>query len=171
MQKERLMMPEQEWMEKSRAICERVVTHPLFLRARGIFIYMDVRNEVCTRQIIQTAWEQKKKVGIPKVTGKEMAFYEISSFHETAPGTFGVDEPTGETRISPTGMLMVMPGVAFDKKRNRIGYGAGYYDTYLKAHPGMPKAALAFEFQILDEIPSEEHDILPDILVTESTIY
>ncbi|OUP50872.1 5-formyltetrahydrofolate cyclo-ligase [Lachnoclostridium sp. An181] len=171
MQRARLAMQKQEWMEKSRAICERLIAHPLFLHANGILVYMDMKNEVCTKQIIRAAWEQNKKVGIPKVQGKRMEFYEICSFNETAPGTFGVCEPTAGKQIFSEGMLMVMPGVAFDRKKNRIGYGAGYYDAYLKAHPDMPKAALAFEFQVLREVPAEEHDIRPDILITESTIY
>lgn len=63
-------MQKQEWMEKSRAICERLIAHPLFLHANGILVYMDMKNEVCTKQIIRAAWEQNKKVGIPKVQGK-----------------------------------------------------------------------------------------------------
>lgn len=168
---ERLAMPNEEWMEKSRIICEMLITHPLFLRARGILIYMDVRNEVCTRGVIRAAWKQKKKVAIPKVHGKEMEFYEILDFSQTEKGTFGVEEPKEECLVDIKGMLMVMPGVAFDRKRNRIGYGAGYYDSYLRKHPEMKTVALAFDCQIVPEVEAELHDIRPDILITERAIY
>ena len=63
-----------------------------------------------------------------------------------------------------------MPGVAFDEQCHRVGYGGGYYDRYLEKHPGLIHIALAFEFQIFPEVPSEEHDIRPEMIVTENRI-
>ena len=67
--------------------------------------------------------------------------------------------------------LMIMPGVAFDTKRHRIGYGGGFYDRYLQEHKKHPTAAAAFDFQLFDEVPYESTDICPDCLVTPSCIY
>ena len=64
-----------------------------------------------------------------------------------------------------------MPGVAFDTNRNRVGYGGGYYDRYLKSHPQLRTLALAFDMQVLFEVPAEEQDIKPQLLVTETNIY
>ena len=67
--------------------------------------------------------------------------------------------------------LMIMPGVAFDTNRNRVGYGGGYYDRYLESHPQLHTLALAFDMQVLFEVPAEEQDIKPQLLVTETNIY
>ena len=64
--------------------------------------------------------------------------------------------------------LMLMPGVAFDEHCHRVGYGGGYYDRYLEKHPGLVHIALAFEFQVFPEVPFEAHDILPQMIVTET---
>jgi len=66
---------------------------------------------------------------------------------------------------------MIMPGVAFDKKKHRIGYGKGFYDKFLSEHEIEHKIALAFDFQILDSIPFDEYDIMPDMIITEKNIY
>ena len=67
----------------------------------------------------------------------------------------------------PLHTLMVMPGLAFDKERHRIGYGKGYYDSYLSEHEIKQKVALAFDFQVLDNIPFKDYDINPDLIITE----
>ena len=66
---------------------------------------------------------------------------------------------------------MIMPGVAFDKKRHRIGYGKGYYDRYLSKNAVKSKIALAFDFQILDHVPFKAYDVLPDQIITEKNRY
>ena len=66
---------------------------------------------------------------------------------------------------------MIMPGVAFDRSRRRVGYGGGFYDRYLEAHPHHETIAAAFEFQVLPEVPWEPTDILPQMLVTETGCY
>lgn len=63
-----------------------------------------------------------------------------------------------------------MPGVAFDKKLNRAGYGGGFYDRYLEKHPDIYKAAVCFDFQVVDEIETENYDLKPDVLVMESGV-
>lgn len=161
---------ETEWRQKTRDIAEKVTEHPAFLRAEEIYCYMDFRREVGTRGIIEKAWELNKKVAIPRIEGKRMEFYYISSFTETHPGRFGIVEPNNIKPASGRDGLMLMPGAVFDHKLHRIGYGGGFYDRYLKTHTALFLMALAFEFQVLAHIPHEEYDICPHILVTEEQI-
>ena len=96
---------------------------------------------------------------------------EITSFDELKPGAYGILEPDAGIPASADDGLMIMPGVAFDTNRNRVGYGGGYYDRYLELHPQLHTLALAFDMQVLFEVPAEEQDIKPQLLVTETNIY
>lgn len=156
------------WRNASGDIAAAVVSHSWFTEAEEIYTYVDYNREAGTRKIIETAFAQGKNVWVPKVTGKTMHFYRIESLTELRPGTCGIPEPAGGGPMDGSGAgLMLMPGVAFDEKRHRVGYGGGYYDRYLVSHPGLRKMALAFEFQILRSVPYEEYDIRPEIVVTE----
>jgi 5-formyltetrahydrofolate cyclo-ligase len=156
----------------SRKIFERLKDCPEYKKAEWIYLYIDCKNEVMTGDILKDALAAKKHVAAPKVVGSEMIFYEITSSDDLEPGYFGIREPK-EGLFAADGCcgLMVMPGVAFDRNRHRVGYGGGFYDRYLSRHKNLYKAAIAFEFQIKDEVPAEPTDILPDIIITENTIY
>lgn len=168
----------------SEEVVALVITHPWFLQAEEIYTYVDYNGEAGTRKIIETAIWMGKSVWVPKVTGDTMHFYRIGSLDELRPGAYGIPEPGGKgpadgSILEPgkaciKDKLMVMPGVAFDRQCHRVGYGGGYYDRYLSAHQtDLPKfriMALAFEFQILPEVPHEEHDMTPEIVVTEKRI-
>ena len=161
-------LEEDVWRKASGDIMAAAVSHPWFSEAREIYTYVDYNREAGTRKIIETAFVQGKNVWVPKVTGDTMHFYRIESLTELRPGTCGILEPAGDGPMDSGGAgLMLMPGVAFDEKCHRVGYGGGYYDRYLESHPGMRKMALAFEFQILRSVPYEEYDIRPEIVITE----
>ena len=161
----------QEWEEKSRLICEKVVTHPFFLQEDAIYCYIDYRNEVGTRIIVEQAWKSGKKVATPKVLGDEMEFYYIQTYDDLEEGYKGIPEPKKANLAIDDKTLVIMPGAAFDANCNRIGYGKGYYDKYLQAHPNYKTLALAFELQMVEHIPTEEYDICPQILITEENTY
>lgn len=161
-------LEEDVWRKASGDIAAAAVSHPWFSEAREIYTYVDYNREAGTRRIIETAFETGKNVWVPKVTGKTMHFYRIESLTELRPGTCGILEPAGDGPMDGGDAgLMLMPGVAFDEKCHRVGYGGGYYDRYLESHPGMRKMALAFEFQILRSVLYEEYDIRPEIVITE----
>ena len=132
---------------------------------------IDFGGEVGTRPLMLEAWKLGKTVWVPKVHGETMDFYEITSFDELKPGAYGILEPDAGIPASADDGLMIMPGVAFDTNRNRVGYGGGYYDRYLESHPQLHTLALAFDMQVLFEVPAEEQDIKPQLLVTETNIY
>lgn len=185
--KERAELPtevRQAWSDK---IFSAVVEHPLYMQAEEIYCYVSFGEEVATNALVEYSRKMGKKVAVPKIlvdnspkklesegrtgTFHEMEFYYIDSMDELAEGYYGILEPPKVRKASGKHVLVIMPGVAFDRHGGRIGYGKGFYDTYLKKHPGYRRVALAYEMQCLDMVPSEEHDIRPEIIITEKEIY
>lgn len=167
----RSQMTQGEWDEKSSVIFERVVTHPFFVCCDTICCYVDFRYEVGTRKIIEEAWRQHKKVAVPKICADEMKFYYICGWEDLADGYYGILEPISIKELDCENPLVIMPGAVFDRHCNRIGYGKGYYDKFLSRHTLCKTIALAFELQMVEEIPCERYDIRPQQLITEETIY
>lgn len=158
--------------EASIRIMEKLTELPAWRESDILLAYVDAKREVETRLLMQQAWNEGKKVAAPRVDGNGiMHYYYLNSLDELEPGSFGIMEPKENCRIceSEEG-LMLMPGVAFDENCHRVGYGGGYYDRYLEKHPGLLHIALAFEFQMFPEVPFEDHDILPELIVTERRI-
>ncbi len=157
--------------QASQSICEKIRALEAFRESEWLFAYMDFNKEVMTGSLIEKAWEMGKRVAVPKVEGKDMTFYEITSFDQLKPGYFQIPEPEGCEKADCEDAFLVIPGVAFDKTRHRIGYGQGFYDRYLSVHKCHKTAAVAFDFQVFDAVPFEELDILPQALVTESSVF
>lgn len=169
----RLMLSEEAVCEKSNLITQKVLELQEYHLADTVFCYVDFRNEVQTRAIIEASWMRGKRVAVPKVEGDVMKFYQVRDWSDLKAGYMGILEPSEaceEVRVEQGNCLMIMPGVAFDERRNRIGYGGGYYDKYLAQTTGIYKVAIAFEEQVYPELPCEEHDLRPDIIVTEKRI-
>lgn len=139
-----------------------------------LFSYVSFGSEADTIAIIKTAFQMNKRVFIPKVEDKYMNFYEIHSLDGLVRSKFGILEPAGNdhkyisSQSKNDKKLMLLPGLAFDKSGNRIGYGAGYYDRYLRSHPmdEWIKVALAYDFQIMEYLPVTEYDIRTDYIIT-----
>ncbi len=166
-------MTRTERFEKSMQIFEQLITVPEFKRADRIYTYVSMDNEIDTIMFIDYSLSLEKRVFVPRVSGKDMEFYEISDISELNPGYMGIYEPDingKEPDYSRTG-FMCMPGLAFDKSYNRIGYGGGFYDRYLSVENKLYKAALAYEAQLFESIPAQDGDVRPDMIVTEESIY
>lgn len=156
--------------EKNGKIAGTVIVHPWFLEADTVYCYMDFRGEAGTEAIMEAAFAAGKKVAVPRTAGDAMDFYYIRSRRETAPGNFQVMEPVGVEKADGESGLIIVPGAVFDRKLGRIGYGKGYYDRYLREHPGLKTMGIAYDLQVQEELPQEEHDIRLQLLVTESGI-
>ena len=158
--------------ENSNLICEKFLCLPEYKEAEVVFAYMDCKNEVETKKVIEQCWKDGKTIAVPKVFGEIMKYYVISSYDDLEEGYFGIPEPKHERlrEIVCEDGLMILPGVAFDVSRHRVGYGGGFYDRYLEAHPDMKKIAFAFEFQMFEEVPFEEFDRQPEKIITEKRI-
>ena len=170
--KRRREADEETLHEKSLQILERFRQLSAYKDASLLLAYVDAKREVETRLLMRCAWDDGKTVAAPRVDGDGiMHFYYLRSLKDLEPGAFGIMEPRADCRIcEPEEGLLLMPGVAFDEQGHRVGYGGGYYDRYLEKHPHLIHIALAFEFQIFPEVPSEKHDICPDLIVTENRI-
>lgn len=156
-----------EWLDKSQIICENIWNLREYKHADLIYVYMAKEGEVHLDELMKDAWKHGKKVAVPKVLGKGMEFYEIQSLKDVKEGYMGIREPITNTPASGKSPLFIMPAVALDEQKHRIGYGGGFYDRFLERHPQKIKIAAAFEFQIFDRVPYEAFDILPDKIITE----
>lgn len=169
----RKAMPEYLLKEKSKIITEKVIAHPAYQQAEILLCYIDAKGEVITSDMIEHAWKNGKKVAVPRVHGDIMKFYFIESFEQLEKGCFGIMEPKCECReltLVPDNSVVIMPGVAFDLKGNRIGYGKGYYDKYFSNYPDVYKIAIAFSLQIVPGILPDSLDVAADCVVTEDKI-
>ena len=168
---ERKLRTDEQIEIMSRTITDKVTALPAFKNADRILVYADYNHEVVTEYLIKEAWKAGKEVAVPKVVGKDMIFYRLTDFSQLEPGYFGIPEPVRGEIVKWEDALMVMPGVAFDPENNRVGYGGGFYDRFLEKHPDITRLAVAFDFQILDLVPTEPTDICPQIIVTQSKVY
>lgn len=161
----------EEVLDLSQMITEKAVSCYEFLEAEDILVYMHYQNEVRTDGIIAYAWMMKKRVFVPRVKEHTMDFYEIHDLKECEPGYMGIPEPplcaAPYSFKEGRDALMILPGLAFDKKGGRLGYGGGFYDRFLESHPFLTKMGIGFEFQCIEEVPVNTQDINMDVIVTE----
>lgn len=161
---------------KSRIIIDKLKETEEYKNSKSIMVYMDFKNEVNTKVFISEALSENKKIIIPYTDIEKVQIIpvEISSLDDLILCKFGYLEPKKEKIDNPYDVekidLIVVPGVAFDKKRNRVGFGKGYYDKLLKIRRAKAYA-IAYEFQVYEEVPAEEHDIKMDKIITEENIY
>lgn len=150
---------------------KRVFIHPFFMEAEDICVYLSFDKEVGTEGIIERAVKLGKRIWVPKISGKEMNFQLFDPKIPLIRNRYGILEPEKDGLFfqerKQTRSLVIMPGVAFDSRRNRIGYGGGYYDRYLDGKKTFWTMALAFELQVVEMLPAENTDIRPDVLITE----
>jgi 5-formyltetrahydrofolate cyclo-ligase len=147
-----------------------------FIDAKTILFYASFRSEVETHSMIKQALKAGKNLILPKVykEGHRLLLYELKDLRELNAGFMGIPEPfVPDERLFAIDDidLIIIPGAAFDYSGNRLGYGAGYYDSLLAERKRkIPVIALAYEEQIVDSIPSEEHDVRVDMIVTDKRV-
>ncbi|MFV0528083.1 MAG: 5-formyltetrahydrofolate cyclo-ligase [Lachnospiraceae bacterium] len=155
----------------SRKLSELLFKQPCFIEAEYIYAYIDCKGEVSTKYIIEEAWRQHKQVAVPKVEGKNLQFYQLLEYGQLEEGFCHIPEPAKGKAVAWEKALMIMPGVAFDASKHRVGYGGGFYDRYLERHTQHAVLAIAFDYQIVPEFEVQVTDIMPDFVLTETTVY
>lgn len=154
-------------IKKSNIIKEKLFSLPDYEKAKKILFYVSFGSEVDTHDMIKESLKIKKVV-VPKVKDHELILSRIHSFSELSYGKYKILEPVKIKKIDVKKVdLIIVPGIVFDKKGYRIGYGKGYYDGLLKRFDHAKKIGLAFKLQIVDSIPAEEHDIRVDKIISE----
>jgi len=166
----------EEVMEKSAMIQKRVLELPIYQESSTIGLYASFNNEVSTSLIFDEALKDRKQVLFPCIRRetKDLVFFPVQGRDELELGPFGVMVPScrngGGSFIEEADLLLI-PGVCYDTKGGRLGYGGGFYDRSLGKVVELPFiAALAYEFQILDEVPMHQHDIRVDAIITEQRV-
>ncbi len=165
--------------ELSRVICEKFVGLPEYARARTVLYYLDARAEVRTRHDLPTALASDKRVVVPYCVEGKLELFLLEDMNELDVGMYKILEPKADLRLVPEKRvevcqldLVMVPGVAFDRAGGRMGHGKGYYDKLLEhARADTPLVGLAFECQLFPEIPTQEHDIYMDRVLTEQAVY
>ena len=164
--------------QASREIFTQVHQLPEYRRAKVVLFYVHVRDEVRTDWILpQVLCEGNATVVVPFCVGDDLKLFRLQSMEQLARGAFGIQEPRIELREDPTFFVApqevevtLVPGVAFDAQGGRLGHGRGYYDRLLSAFlPTRTKIGLAFDCQIVEQVPTDPHDVAMDAIVTEST--
>ena len=164
----RNMLGKQEISELGKRAQEHLISSHEFKSAKVVAAYCALGSEVKTDLIITQARMLGKKITLPRIEGKNMTFYALSSTEGLVKGKLGAMEPLPKVPVQRIDMLVV-PGIAFDKMGYRLGYGKGYYDKFL-ANEKAFSIGLAYSFQVLEHLPSEEHDQELDAISTEEGI-
>jgi 5-formyltetrahydrofolate cyclo-ligase len=162
--------------QKDALVREQVLSIPEFINAKTVIFYASFRSEVGTQTLMEESLVREKRVVLPKVNTaiRTLMLYEVKHMDELTPGYMGIPEPPqmGERLVGiDDADLVVVPGAGFDFAGNRLGYGAGYYDSLLsRRKKKIPVIALAYEEQIVDTIPAETQDVKVDMIVTDKRV-
>ena len=154
----------EQLLEQSGKILAKLEQHPDFVKAEKVMLYSALPDEVQTQAFLEK-WHLKKQIILPTVVGDDIIPVEYAQETTFAVGDFNILEPQNEPYTGDFD-LIVVPGVAFDRKGNRIGRGRGYYDRLLNQHLGVKRIGICFDFQLVDEVPTEPFDIKMDEVIS-----
>ena len=163
-----------ETESRSSSLKENILSLPEYKNAKKIMAFLAMKGESNLDGFIRQALLDGKEVYIPVcLPERQMEAGRLIDMEHFEKGPLGLRNlPAGYEVTSPESLdLVLIPGLAVSQEGIRLGMGAGYYDRYLAAHPCLPTMAIAFDCQVLDEVPYDEHDIRPQILVTETSVY
>lgn len=154
----------------SSEIIKKLFNMEEYKNAERIYLYSPIQNEVRTNEILDNALLNKKEVAYPLVKEDTMQFYKIKSISDLTAGYMNILEPSEKSEISLKPGLVLVPGIAFDNKLNRIGFGKGFYDKWLTDNINNCLIGLAYDFQIVDTVYPQKHDIKMNYIITEKRI-
>ncbi len=165
----RKALPPDEKKARDKRIVEKLLSSRAFKGAEAVLLYYPIKEEIDLRPIIRACREAGKPVALPKCKGDEMAFYVLEPNTLCVKGAYGIPEPPeGAPLFVPNHKtLCITPGLSFDLRGGRLGYGKGYYDRFLKNFPGVAVGAV-YEDMIETELPAEEHDFPVRFLFTDA---
>ena len=173
--KKRDSLNKEEKIKMDNILKEKFLNSRQYKEAEKIFIYISYGSEINTKDIILTMLRDNKKVYVPRTEPKtrNMDAVKINSFDNLMKDKYGILEPTIDKEcINPNELdLIVVPGLAFDSNKGRIGYGAGYYDRYFEKinkenKSRITKLVLAYDFQVVDKVKMDNNDVRVDLIIT-----
>jgi 5-formyltetrahydrofolate cyclo-ligase len=163
-------MPAEQQRQGAVDIAGHIAALPAFIQAQVIGIYCALSDEVDLAPLAEIAWAQRKTVCCPRITrrtDRQLVFIPITNLADLVSGPHGVREPCGKPMASAAITCLCIPGRAFDAQGHRLGRGAGYYDRWL-ARSSATRIGVAFQCQLVAEVPHEIHDQMMDVIVTET---
>lgn len=164
-------LQQDEVINVSKAICSRITKQGYLNDISDICLYMPIKNEIDLADLVSICREQQINIWLPRIINHTMDFYKYDETTKLIEGAYHILEPDNEDVLSPNEhTLIIVPGSVFSFNGDRIGYGGGYYDRYMVQYPICTYLAVCYDFQILPEIPCEEHDQKPDIILSEQRI-
>lgn len=177
--KSRNALTESEITTRSENICESLLKLPEIINSKTIFVYVSFRSEVSTFKLIERLIANGKTVTVPitRVKDKRLDAIKIENVtSDLEPGYCDIPEPTKtlcKTNIIDPSEInaILLPGSVFDKKGGRFGYGGGYYDRFVSNIPNAVRIGIAFDLQVVEQIPLQPHDEILDYVMTESHHY
>ena len=159
-------MTEAQIVEKSEKLAVLFAASKAYTDAKTIYGYLPYNQEVRTVAMLQKALEDGKKIAVPKCYGDEMRFIYLDDLSQVEKGYCGIPEPIADEPVADDKTaLVLMPGLAFDPQGHRMGYGGGFYDKFLAAEPNHPTLALCYDFQMMEHLETEDHDIPVDTVI------
>lgn len=168
----RIKIPFEDIFRISSIIQNRFLQLNSYKTCKNLALYASFKNEVITDDIMNHAVADKKNVYFPKIINRRqgLKFVRAAGKCDFEPGSYDIHEPVGKCEIADIKDfdIVAVPGIAFDISGNRLGYGKGYYDRVLfdlKGHAVL--VGLAFDFQVVESVPAEKHDVRMDVIVTE----
>lgn len=160
------LLNESERTDAAESVFSRLEQLAAFMLADNILLYHSLPDELSTRSFLDK-WASRKRFFLPRVNGVNLDIlpYERSRLHL---GSFHIEEPDGDDTVPVESIEMVIvPAVAYDRRGNRVGRGRGYYDRLL-AETKAVKVGVGYDFQLVDEIDSDPHDVPVDIVITQT---
>ena len=159
-------MTEEQIVAASERLGELFLTSDAYKQAKTIYGYLPYNQEVRTVPMLQQALLEGKKVAVPKCYGDEMRFIYLDDLSKVEKGYCSIPEPIADEPVADDKTaLVLMPGLAFDPQGHRMGYGGGFYDKFLEQEPNHPTIALCYDFQMLEHLETEAHDIPVDTVL------
>lgn len=169
MRARKALLSNDERLSAANAVFRQVEQNPAFMLAERILVYHSLPDELSTIDFIDR-WHTRKRFFLPRVNGVNLDIlpYDRSRLHL---GAFHIEEPDGE-ELTPVEdiELIIVPGVAYDRRGRRVGRGKGYYDRLLSGTKAV-KIGVAYDFQLVDDIDTDEFDVPVDIVITDRNVY
>ena len=173
MKQKRDEISHEEKAELDRKIQANLFDSDLYRNAELLLTFISVDSEPDTREILRRAWADGKRTAVPKCLPEHrMAFYIIESFDDCCKGKYGIPEPMPHCReasLTEKDILCLVPGLAFDRKGARLGYGGGYYDRFLRKNPHIFSCGICAERFAAESVPEEDTDQRLCGLITENS--
>ena len=149
---------------KSERVTAQLEAYSLFKNAKTVMLYWSLTDEVDTHTLIEESLKTKRVI-LPTIVSGDIVPVELTKISQLQEGKFHILEPKNNQFIGEIDIIIV-PGIAFDKKGNRLGRGRGFYDRFLCQHTSVT-VGLCFDFQLVEKVPIEANDIAVEKIITE----